>query len=203
MYEHLVYDGREFFTTAQVEPRLNHRTLTVNGVSKAYAMTGWRIGFAGGPPELIKAMETLQSPMTHGASQLSQWAAVEALTGPQTFVAQARDAFARRRTLVIDRLGAIQGLTCTTPAGAFYVFPSCANFIGLQSAGGTRIQSDEDFCIALLEEGGVSVVPGIAFGSELHFRISFAASDETLQAACDSNRTVLPRHASLGACEAT
>lgn len=185
MYEHLIYDGREFFTLAQVEPGLKERILTVNGVSKAYAMTGWRIGFAGGPAPLIKAMETLQGQLTHGASQISQWAAVEALNGPQTSVSTARATFSRRRALVVRCLNKIDGLSCPAPAGAFYVFVSCAAFIGCRTQGGLSIESDDDFCAALLDEAGVGVVPGVAFGMEPHFRLSYAASDDALSEACE------------------
>ncbi|MBY6113336.1 pyridoxal phosphate-dependent aminotransferase [Mameliella alba] len=184
MYEHLAYDGFSFVTPAQVEPGLYDRTLTVNGVSKAYAMTGWRIGYAGGPKNLITAMRKVQSQSTTNPCSISQWAAVEALNGPQDFLAERGAVFARRRDMVVERLNACAGITCATPEGAFYVYPSVAGCMGKTSAGGRRIDNDEDFCTALLEEEGVAVVFGAAFGLSPHFRVSYAASDEALAEAC-------------------
>ncbi|MHA6326768.1 pyridoxal phosphate-dependent aminotransferase [Roseivivax sp. CAU 1753] len=184
IYEHLAYDGFTFCTPAQVAPALYARTLTVNGVSKAYAMTGWRIGYAAGPEVLIAAMRKVQSQSTTNPCSISQWAAVEALTGPQDFLAERLKAFARRRDLVVAALDATPHLTCPTPEGAFYVYPSCAGAIGLTSAGGTRITDDEVFARALLEEEGVAVVFGAAFGLSPHFRISYATSDAALEDAC-------------------
>ncbi len=185
MYEHLAYDGFEFCTPAQVEPQLYDRTLTVNGVSKAYAMTGWRIGYAGGPEHLIAAMRKLQSQSTTNPSSISQWAAVEALNGPQDFLAERGAAFLRRRNLVVDGLNACKGVTCPTPEGAFYVYPDISDCIGKTSAGGAKIENDEAFCTALLEEQGVAVVFGAAFGLSPCFRVSYAASDEALREACN------------------
>ncbi|SDE31252.1 aspartate aminotransferase [Salipiger thiooxidans] len=185
MYEHLAYDGFEFCTPAQVEPRLYERTLTCNGVSKAYAMTGWRIGYAGGPKELIAAMRKIQSQSTTNPCSISQWAAVEALNGPQDFLAPRAEAFKRRRDLVVERLNAIEGITCPVPEGAFYVYPSIAGLLGKTSKGGTLIENDEAFCKALLEENGVAVVFGAAFGLSPNFRISYATSDAALEEACN------------------
>ena len=184
MYEHLAYDGFEFCTPAQVEPALYDRTLTCNGVSKAYAMTGWRIGYAGGPADLIKAMGKALSQTTSNAASISQWAAVEALTGPQDFIAPNNETFRRRRDLVLERLRAIDGIECPTPEGAFYVYPSIKGLIGKTTAGGTKLDTDEDFATALLEEAGVAVVFGAAFGLSPAFRVSYATSDEALQEAC-------------------
>lgn len=184
MYEHLVFDAFEFSTIAEVEPRLYDRTLTVNGVSKAYAMTGWRIGYAGGPAHLIKAIGTIQSQSTSNPSSISQWAAVEALNGPQYFIATNREVFRKRRDLVVSMLNQAKGIVCPNPEGAFYVFPSCAGTIGLTSAGGAAITDDESFVTALLEEEGVAVVQGSAFGLAPHFRISYATSTEALEEAC-------------------
>ena len=184
MYEHLVYDGFEFFTPAQVEPRLYDRTLTVNGVSKAYAMTGWRIGYAAGPEDLIKAMRKVQSQSTSNPCSVSQWAAVEALSGPQDFIAPNNAIFKRRRDLVVEMLNAAEGVTCPVPEGAFYVYPGIADCIGKTSAGGTHIADDAAFASALLEETGVAVVFGAAFGLSPNFRISYATSDEALKEAC-------------------
>ncbi|MER5173387.1 pyridoxal phosphate-dependent aminotransferase [Thioclava kandeliae] len=185
MYEHLVFDGFEFCTPAEVEPALYDRTLTVNGVSKAYAMTGWRIGYAGGPVELIAAMRKMQSQSTSNPCTISQWAAVEALNGAQDYIAQSREAFHRRRDLVVAGLNACEGITCPTPEGAFYVYPSIAACIGKTSATGTKITDDEAFCTALLEETGVATVFGAAFGLSPNFRISYATSDEVLAEACN------------------
>jgi len=184
MYEHLAYDGFRFVTPAQVEPALYDRTLTVNGVSKAYAMTGWRIGYAGGPEPLIAAMRKIQSQSTTNPSSISQWAAVAALEGPQDFLAERNAAFLRRRDLVVAGLNACPGITCAVPQGAFYVYPSVAGCLGKTSAGGRVLTNDEAFCTALLEEQGVAVVFGAAFGLSPHFRVSYAASDAELTEAC-------------------
>ncbi|TCP62199.1 aspartate aminotransferase [Rhodovulum bhavnagarense] len=184
MYEKLVYDDFVFSTPAEVEPGLYDRTLTCNGVSKAYAMTGWRIGYAAGPAHLIKAMGTLQSQSTSNPSSIAQWAAVEALNGPQDFIAANNAVFKRRRDMVVDMLNAAPGITCPVPEGAFYVYPSIAGCIGKTSAGGTKIENDEAFATALLEEKGVAVVFGAAFGLSPAFRVSYATSDENLREAC-------------------
>ena len=184
MYEHLVFDGFEFCTPAEVEPALYERTLTCNGVSKAYAMTGWRIGYAAGPEKLIGAMRKIQSQSTSNPSSVSQWAAVEALNGPQDFLADNVALFLRRRNLVVEMLNAAEGITCPTPDGAFYVYPSIAGCIGKTSPDGKKIDSDEDFATALLEEEGVAVVFGGAFGLSPNFRVSYATSDENLREAC-------------------
>ena len=184
MYEHLVYDGFEFCTPAEVEPALYERTLTCNGVSKAYAMTGWRIGYAAGPENLIGAMRKIQSQSTSNPSSVSQWAAVEALNGPQDFLADNVALFSRRRNLVVEMLNAADGITCPTPDGAFYVYPSIAGCIGKTSPAGKKIDTDEDFATALLEEEGVAVVFGGAFGLSPNFRVSYATSDENLREAC-------------------
>ncbi|HZH26731.1 MAG TPA: pyridoxal phosphate-dependent aminotransferase [Azospirillaceae bacterium] len=184
MYEHLNYDGFEFTTIAQVEPQLLSRTLTVNGVSKAYAMTGWRIGYAGGPKDLIKAMGGMQSQITSNPSSVSQAAAVEALNGPQDFIKERAAAFKQRRDLVVSMLNQAAGLHCHRPEGAFYVYPSCAGLIGKTTPGGKRIETDEDFVTYLLESEGVAVVQGAAFGMSPFFRISYATSAEVLENAC-------------------
>ncbi|MGD9869151.1 MAG: pyridoxal phosphate-dependent aminotransferase [Hyphomicrobiales bacterium] len=184
MYEHLVYDGFKFTTPAQVEPRLYDRTLTMNGVSKAYAMTGWRIGFAAGPEPLIAAIRKVQSQSTSNPSSVSQWAAVEALDGPQDFIAPRAQAFKERRDLVVSMLNQAKGIHCPTPEGAFYVFPSCKGCIGKTTPKGKTIENDEDFVTALLEEEGVAVVQGAAFGLSPFFRISYATSTEALEEAC-------------------
>jgi len=184
MYEHLVFDDFSFCTPAQVEPDLFGRTLTVNGVSKAYCMTGWRIGYAGGPEELIAGMRKIQSQSTSNPCSISQWAAVEALNGPKGFLAEHNRVFARRRNLTVEMLNAAPGISCPIPEGAFYAYPSIAGCIGKISAGGRRIDTDETFAAALLEETGVAVVFGAAFGLSPHFRISYALSDETLTEAC-------------------
>lgn len=184
MYEHLVYDGFEFATPAQVEPGLYDRTLTVNGVSKAYAMTGWRIGYAAGPEKLIGAMRKVQSQSTSNPCSISQWAAVEALNGPQDYIATNNDTFKRRRDMVVEMLNAADGITCPTPEGAFYVYPAIGDCIGKTSAGGTTITDDETFATALLEETGVAVVFGSAFGLSPCFRVSYATSDALLKDAC-------------------
>lgn len=183
IYEHIAFPGYAFSTPAQVAPALYGRTLTMNGVSKAYAMTGWRIGYAGGPDELVSAMRTVQSQSTTNPSSISQWAAVEALNGPQDFLEDAVNAFHRRRNFVVAALNAADGLSCPVPDGAFYVYPSIAGCIGKTSAGGTAIDTDEDFCSALLDETGVATVFGAAFGVSPNIRISYAASDEQLSEA--------------------
>ncbi|MEP1768625.1 MAG: pyridoxal phosphate-dependent aminotransferase [Sulfitobacter sp.] len=184
MYEHLAYDDFKFCTPAEVEPALYDRTLTVNGVSKAYAMTGWRIGYAAGPEKLIGAMRKIQSQSTSNPCSISQWAAVEALNGTQDFIAPNNEMFVRRRNLVVSALNAIDGITCPVPEGAFYVYPSIAGLIGKTSAAGTLIENDEVFATALLEETGVAVVFGAAFGLSPNFRVSYATSDENLTEAC-------------------
>ena len=184
MYEHLVYDDFTFVTPAQVEPRLYDRTLTVNGVSKAYCMTGWRIGFAGGPEALITAMRKVQSQSTSCPSSISQAAALAALNGSHDFIAENNAAFVRRRDLVVRLLNEIDGIECPTPDGAFYVYPSIKALIGKTSAAGKVIETDEDFATALLEEQGVALVFGAAFGLSPNFRVSYAEKDETLEEAC-------------------
>ena len=184
MYEHLAYDGFDFCTPAAVEPGLYDRTLTCNGVSKAYAMTGWRLGYAAGPEALIKAMAKVQSQSTSNPCSISQWAAVEALNGPQDYIAMSRAAFQRRRDLVVAMLNAAPGITCPTPEGAFYVYPSIAGCIGKTSPAGTLLADDEVFATALLEETGVAVVFGAAFGVSPNFRVSYATSEAALTEAC-------------------
>jgi aspartate aminotransferase len=180
IYEHIVYDDFEFVTPAQIEPKLKSRTLTVNGVSKAYAMTGWRIGYAAGPVELIKAMSVIQSQSTSCPSSISQAAAVEALTGPQDILIERKNSFQARRNLVVDALNAIDGIDCPVPEGAFYTFASCAGVIDRKTSSGEVINSDRDFCRLLLEEANLSVVPGSAFGVSPFFRISYATSKAEL-----------------------
>ncbi len=184
MYEHLVFGDFTFCTPAQVEPALYDRTLTCNGVSKSYAMTGWRIGYAGGPVALIKAMGTIQSQSTSNPCSVSQYAALEALTGPQGFLAENRKLFERRRDLVVSMLNAAAGVTCPNPEGAFYVYPDISGCIGKATPGGTVISNDEVFATALLEETGVAVVFGAAFGLSPNFRVSYATSDDVLREAC-------------------
>src|SRR5881392_4149049 len=184
MYEHVIYDDFQYRTIAQVEPRLYDRTLTVNGVSKAYCMTGWRIGYAGGPKQLIKAMGAIQSNSTANPCSISQAAAIEALNGPQDFIPKNNAKFQERRDLVVDALNRVPGLHCPRPEGAFYVYPSCAGLIGKRSPDGKTIDSDEDFARYLLEAEGVAVVHGAAFGLAPHFRISYATSTEELREAC-------------------
>jgi aspartate aminotransferase len=184
MYEHLVYDGFEFTSPAQVEPGLYDRTLTMNGVSKAYAMTGWRIGYAAGPEPLIKAMTKLQSQTTSNASSISQWASVEALNGRQDFLKERAQSFKDRRDLVVSMLNQAKGLECPTPEGAFYVYPSCAKLIGKETPNGQVLRNDEDVVTALLEDEGVAVVHGSAFGLSPYFRISYACSMQELEEAC-------------------
>ena len=184
IYEHLVYDGFEFHTIAAVEPRLHARTLTINGVSKAYAMTGWRIGFAGGPRELIAGMAKIQSQSTSNPASISQHAAIAALDGPQDAIPERRAVFQERRDLVVRLLNEAEGIECATPEGAFYVYPRCAGMIGRKTPEGETLESDEDVARYLLEAEGVAVVHGAAFGLEPHFRISYATSTEALAEAC-------------------
>jgi aspartate aminotransferase len=184
MYEHLIYGDFEYTTIAQVAPSLYERTLTVNGVSKAYAMTGWRIGYAGGPKPLIDLMRKVAGQTTSNPSSISQWAAVEALNGPQDFIGERRDAFERRRDLVVSMLNQATGIRCPNPEGAFYVYPSVEGLIGKATADGKVIDSDEAFATALLEAEGVAVVHGAAFGLSPYFRISYATSDAVLEDAC-------------------
>lgn len=184
IYEHLIYDGIRFHTMAQVEPALSDRVLTANGVSKAYAMPGWRVGYGAGPAALIKSMETIQSQMTSGVNQISQWAAKEALDGPQGLVAEWRAEFQARRDLVVRRLGKVPGLQCTSPSGAFYAFPSCAELIGRTSTRGVRLDTDEAVATELLDAEGVALVHGSAFGCGPHIRVSYASSRESLEEAC-------------------
>jgi aspartate aminotransferase len=184
IYEHLLYDGFTFCTPAQVEPKLYERTLTMNGASKAYSMTGWRIGYAGGPKELVKAMAALQGHSTTNPCSISQAAAAEALNGPQEFLQDWVKAFQQRRDLVVSMLNQATGLTCKRPDGAFYVYPNCAGAIGKKTPEGKVIQTDEDFVQYLLEAEGVAVVHGSAFGLSPHFRVSYATSTEALEKAC-------------------
>jgi aspartate aminotransferase len=184
IYEHLSYDNRPFVTAAQLDPELKRRTLTVNGVSKAYAMTGWRIGYGAGPRELIAAMAIVQSQSTSNPSSISQAAAVEALSGPQEIVAERRAHFQRRRDMVVDLLNGIPGVDCPVPEGAFYVFASCRDLIGGRTPDGTSIDSDVAFCRYLLDAHDVAVVPGTCFGLAPYFRISYAASEGSLREAC-------------------
>ena len=189
MYEHLAFGNFKFCTPAQVEPKLYDRTLTVNGVSKAYAMTGWRIGYAAGPEMLIKAMRKVQSQSTSNPSSIGQYAAIEALNGPQDFLADNAKLFERRRDLVVDALNACPGINCPRPEGAFYVYPSIAGCIGKTTSNGVLIETDEDFATALLEDTGVAVVFGAAFGVSPNFRVSYATSDADLAEACARIRT--------------
>jgi aspartate aminotransferase len=184
MYEHLVYDDFQYRTIAQVEPRLYERTLTVNGVSKAYCMTGWRIGYGAGSKQLIHAMGAIQSNSTANPCSISQAAAIEALNGPQDFIAVHNRSFKERRDLVVDSLNRVPGLHCPRPEGAFYVYPSCAGVIGKRTPAGETIESDEDFVKYLLAAEGVAVVHGAAFGLSPHFRFSYATSNEVLRDAC-------------------
>ncbi|MEW6597060.1 MAG: pyridoxal phosphate-dependent aminotransferase [Pseudomonadota bacterium] len=184
MYEHLVFDDFKFATIAAVEPRLYDRTLTMNGVSKAYAMTGWRIGYAAGPQALIKAMAKVMSQSTSNPTSVSQYAAVEALNGPQDFIRERAKVFQARRDLVVSMLNQANGLMCPTPEGAFYVYPSCQALIGKSTKAGKVIKTDEDFASELLEAEGVAVVHGEAFGLSPFFRISYATSTEILEDAC-------------------
>ncbi len=184
IYEHIRYDGREFATIAQVQPNLYERTLTMNGVSKAYAMTGWRIGFAAGPVSLIKAMGKLQSQITSGPNAIAQAASVEALTGPQEFLHERAAIFQERRDVVVDLLNQVPGLKCHKPEGAFYVFPSCAGLIGKKTPDGSVLRSDSDVALYLLEKAGVAVVLGDAYGMSPFFRVSYATSMDLLKDGC-------------------
>ena len=184
MYEHLVYDDFAFTTPAQIEPRLYGRTLTLNGVSKTYCMTGWRIGFGGGPEQLIKAMATYQSQTTTNPCSIAQWAAVEALQGPQDFIAKHNKIFKERRDLVVSMLNQAKGISCPKPDGAFYVYPSCAGTIGKAAPSGRILARDDDFVTELLDAEGVAVVQGSAFGAGPAFRISYATRTEDLEEAC-------------------
>jgi len=184
MYEHLVYGGFKFHTIAQVEPGLYERTVTMNGVSKAYAMTGWRIGYCGAPEPLIKAMAKLQSQSASNASSISQWASVEALNGPQDFIPKFQKVFEERRDLVVSMLNQCKGIECPKPEGAFYVYPSVARLIGKTAPSGKTIANDEDFVTELLEAEGVAAVHGAAFGLSPFFRVSYATSNKLLEEAC-------------------
>ena len=185
MYEHIIYDGFKFSTPAEIEPGLFDRTLTLNGHSKVYAMTGWRVGYGAGPLHLIKAMTIVQSQSSTHTSSVSQAAAIEALRGTQEFIVPHNEMFKKRRDLVVSMLNDAAGITCRTPEGAFYVYPSCAGVIGKLTTDGAKIESDSDFCTFLLETEGVAAVPGVAFGLEPYFRISYATSDELLTEACN------------------
>lgn len=189
IYEHLIFDDQAFYTLAQVEPRLAPRTLTMNGVSKAYAMTGWRIGFATGPRWLLEAMEKLQGQQTSGAGSVSQQAALAALEGPKDFIRESRVAFQSRRDLMVALLNDTPGLECVSPAGAFYAFASCAGLIGRTSAGGRVLHTDEDVAHALLDEADVAVVHGSAFGLGPYIRIAYALDEASLRRACEAIRT--------------
>ncbi|OLP44391.1 pyridoxal phosphate-dependent aminotransferase [Rhizobium oryziradicis] len=184
MYEHLTYGDFKFATPAEVEPKLYDRTLTMNGVSKAYAMTGWRIGYAAGPLPLIKAMDMIQGQQTSGACSVAQWAAVEALNGTQAFIPENKKIFEGRRDLVVSMLNQAKGIVCPSPEGAFYVYPSCAGLMGKTAPSGKVMETDEDFVTELLETEGVAVVHGSAFGLGPNFRISYATSEEQLEEAC-------------------
>jgi aspartate aminotransferase len=184
MYEHLVYDDFEFFSPAQLEPGLYERTLTLNGVSKAYCMTGWRIGYAGGPEHLVKAMATLQSQSTTNANAAAQWASVEALDGPQDFIPKHNKVFKERRDLCVSMINQSKGLKCPNPEGAFYVYPSCEGTIGRTAPSGKKIETDQDFVTALLDTEGVAVVQGTAFGLGPAFRVSYAVATPVLEEAC-------------------
>ncbi|OWT74524.1 MULTISPECIES: aminotransferase class I/II-fold pyridoxal phosphate-dependent enzyme [unclassified Achromobacter] len=184
MYEHILFDDRRFKTIAQVEPRLYERTLTVNGVSKAYAMTGWRIGYAGGPRDLIFAMTKMQSHSTSNPSSISQAAATEALTGPQHFIKERAAIFQQRRDRVVGLLNECAGVSCALPQGAFYVYPSCADLIGRRTPGGKLLNNDEDVILYLLDEENLAVLQGAAYGTSPHFRISIASSMEVLEEGC-------------------
>jgi len=186
IYEHLIFDGRDFLTLAQVEPRLAARTLTMNGVSKAYAMTGWRIGFATGPRWLLEAMEKLQGQQTSGACSISQHAAIAALDGPKDFIAHSREVFQRRRDFMVDLLNQAPGISCEVPGGAFYAFADCSGLIGKRSPAGRELVNDEAVALALLEEANVAVVQGSAFGLPGYLRIAYALDDESLRAACQA-----------------
>jgi len=189
MYEHLVYNGFEFCTPAQVEPQLYDRTLTCNGVSKSYAMTGWRIGYAAGPADLIKAMKKMQSQSTSNPSSISQAAAETALTGDQSFLAERNTVFKERRDLVVKLLNEVDGVSCHTPEGAFYIYASCAGCMGKTTPDGKVLETDEDFVTYLLESVGVAAVHGAAFGLSPYFRVSYATSTENLTSACERIKT--------------
>jgi len=186
IYEHLLFDGRDFLTLVQVEPRLAARTLTMNGVSKAYAMTGWRIGFATGPRWLLEAMEKLQGQQTSGACSISQHAAIAALDGPKDFIAHSREVFQRRRDFMVELLNQAPGIRCEVPGGAFYAFADCSGLIGKRSPAGRELVNDEAVALALLEEANVAVVQGSAFGLPGYLRIAYALDDESLRAACQA-----------------
>jgi aspartate aminotransferase len=186
IYEQLIFDGRDFLTLAQVEPRLAARTLTMNGVSKAYAMTGWRIGFATGPRWLLEAMEKLQGQQTSGACSISQHAAIAALDGPKDFIAHSRAVFQRRRDFMVELLNQAPGIKCEVPGGAFYAFADCSGLIGKRSPAGRELVNDEAVALALLEEANVAVVQGSAFGLPGYLRIAYALDDESLRAACQA-----------------
>ena len=185
IYEKIIYDDFKFFSLAEVVPELKERVLTVNGVSKAYAMTGWRIGYAGGPKNLISAMSKLQSQSTSNPSSISQAAALAALEGPEEFLLERNEKFKTRRDMVVKMLNACNGLSCIKPSGAFYVYPSCSGIIGKSSKEGKIIENSIDFSSYLLESVGVAVVPGSAFGADPFFRISYATSDSILEEACN------------------
>ena len=186
IYEHLIFDNRDFLTLAQVEPRLAARTLTMNGVSKAYAMTGWRIGFATGPRWLLEAMEKLQGQQTSGACSISQHAAIAALDGPKDFIAHSREVFQRRRDFMVELLNQAPGISCEIPGGAFYAFADCSGLIGKRSPAGCELVNDEAVALALLEEANVAVVQGSAFGLSGYLRIAYALDDDSLRAACQA-----------------
>ncbi|MGO4305915.1 pyridoxal phosphate-dependent aminotransferase [Cupriavidus sp. RAF12] len=188
IYEHLTFDGEQFFTLAQVEPRLKDRTLTMNGVSKAYAMTGWRIGFGTGPAWLLEAMEKLQGQQTSGASSISQHAALAALQGPQDFIRDSKEVFQGRRDMMVELLNITPGLSCAVPGGAFYAFASCEGLLGKTTPGGTLLRTDEDVALALLEEVHIAVVHGSAFGLGPYIRIAYALDNESLRKACEAIR---------------
>ena len=184
IYEHVIYDDFKFHNLAAVEPRLIERTLTLNGVSKAYCMTGWRLGYGAGPVELIKAMNMVQSQSSTHTSSISQAASIEALNGPQDFIAKHNETFKERRDLVVSMLNQAKGMSCRTPEGAFYVYPSCAGVIGKTTPEGKVLETDTDFVTHLLDAEGVAVVPGTAFGLAPYVRISYAAATEELEEAC-------------------
>jgi len=193
LYEHLIYDDNDFHTFASIAPELKDRILTLNGVSKAYAMTGWRIGYAGGNADLIKAMGKLQSQSTSNPTSISQAAAVEALNGDNSFITERANVFKGRRDFLIKELNSMDGITCRIPEGAFYVFPSCKGVIGKVDQSNNKISNDEEFTASLLENAGVAVVQGSAFGLEGYFRISYATSDENLKNACVRMREFLSK----------
>jgi aspartate aminotransferase len=188
IYEHLIFDGERFYTIAQVEPQLMSRTLTMNGVSKAYAMTGWRIGYGTGPRWLLEAMEKMQGQQTSGASSISQHAALAALTGPQQFISETRAVFEERRNMMVRMLNETPGLSCAIPGGAFYAFASCEGLIGRTTSAGTLLSSDEDVAGALLDEANIAVVHGSAFGLAPYIRIAYALDNDSLRRACEAIR---------------